>query len=128
MKFLNRLVGIGLFAAAPLAGATDEMIKIKSPYLVTKAVYRLGEIVKQRGQTTFVRIDHVAGVANTGKTQRATEVLIFGTSQGGTPPMERARSTGIDLTLRVLVWEDAASQVGLGYNDPAYLARLHGIA
>ena len=128
MKFLNRLVGIGLLAAASLAGATDEMIKVKSPHPATEAVNRLGEIVKQRGQTTFARIDHVAGVANTGKTQRATEVLIFGTSQGGTPPLAGARSTGIDLTLRALVWEDAASQVRLGYNDLAYLARRHGLA
>lgn len=42
--------------------------------------------------------------------------------------MECAQSVGIDLPLKVLVWEDAQGQVWLGYNDPAYLARRHGIS
>ena len=63
-----------------------------------------------------------------GKTLRPTEVLIFGNPQGGTPFMECAQSVGIDLPLKALVWEDAASQVWLGYNDPEYLARRHGVA
>ena len=28
---------------------------------------------------------------------------------------------------RTLVWQDAASQVWLGYNDPDYLAQRHGV-
>ena len=38
-----------------------------------------------------------------------------------------AQTTGIDLPLKALVWEDASRQVWLGYNDPAYLARRHGV-
>jgi uncharacterized protein (DUF302 family) len=36
------------------------------------------------------------------------------------------QTVGIDLPLKALVWEDAASQVWLGYNDPAWLASRHG--
>jgi len=32
------------------------------------------------------------------------------------------------LPLKALVWEDAAAQVWLGYNDPAWLAKRHGVA
>ena len=39
-----------------------------------------------------------------------------------------AQSAGIDLPLKALVWEDASSQVWLGYNDPAFLAARHGAA
>jgi uncharacterized protein (DUF302 family) len=42
--------------------------------------------------------------------------------------MECAQSVGIDLPLKALVWEDASSQVWLGYNDPAWLAKRHGAA
>ena len=40
--------------------------------------------------------------------------------------MECAQTAGIDLPLKTLVWQDAAAQVWLGYNDPAYLAQRHG--
>ena len=42
--------------------------------------------------------------------------------------MECAQSVGIDLPLKALVWEDAAAQVWLGYNAPAFLAQRHGVA
>ena len=42
--------------------------------------------------------------------------------------MECAQKVGIDLPLKVLVWEDTSSQVWLGYNDPEYLARRHDLA
>jgi uncharacterized protein (DUF302 family) len=57
---------------------------------------------------------------------RPTEVLVFGNPQGGTPFMLCEQTVGIDLPLKALVWEDAASQVWLGYNDPAWLASRHG--
>ena len=41
--------------------------------------------------------------------------------------MECAQTVGIDLPLKVLVWEDAEGQVWLGYNDPAYLAERHEV-
>jgi uncharacterized protein (DUF302 family) len=87
---------------------------------------KLEDIVKQRGLTVFARIDHAAGAAKIGKTLRATEVLIFGNPQGGSPLMECAQSMGIDLPLKALVWEDEQGQVWLGYNDPAYLTQRHG--
>jgi uncharacterized protein (DUF302 family) len=42
--------------------------------------------------------------------------------------MECAQTVGIDLPLKALVWEDALSQVWIGYNDPVYLAERHGVA
>ena len=89
---------------------------------------KLEELVKQRGLSVFARIDHAAGAAKVNKSLRATELLIFGNPQGGTPLMECAQTAGIDLPLKALVWEDAAGQVWLGYNDPAYLAQRHGAA
>ncbi len=77
--------------------------------------------------TIFARVDHAAGAAKIGKTLRATEVLIFGNPQGGTPFMECSQTVGIDLPLKALVWEDASGQVWLGYNDPAFLAQRHGV-
>ena len=104
------------------------MIDLKSPHAAKATMDKLEELVKQRGLSVFARIDHAAGAAKVNKSLRATELLIFGNPQGGTPLMECAQTAGIDLPLKALVWEDAAGQVWLGYNDPAYLAQRHGAA
>jgi uncharacterized protein (DUF302 family) len=123
-----------LFAAAPLmliatlVIASDGLIAVKSPHSAKVTMDRLERIVKQRGLNVFVRVDHAAGAASVGKTLRPTEVLVFGNPQGGTPFMACAQAVGIDLPLKALVWEDASSQVWLGYNDPAWLAQRHGAA
>jgi uncharacterized protein (DUF302 family) len=62
-----------------------------------------------------------------GKKLRPTQVLIFGNPKLGTPLMQSARSIGIDLPMKVLAWQDKKGDVWVAYNDPAYLAKRHGI-
>ena len=128
MKTLQSLLAVALMALVSLASAAEGLVVVKSPYSVMETMNRFENIVKERGLTVFSRIDHAAGAAKIGKSLRATEVIIFGNPQGGTPFMECAQTVGIDLPLKVLVWEDAKAQVWLGYNDPAFLARRHGVA
>lgn len=126
---LSRTFALVLLACAPaLALAADGLIALKSPHAPKDTMDRMEGIVKQKGMNVFARIDHAAGAAKIGKTLRPTEVLIFGNPQGGTPFMECAQSVGIDLPIKALVWQDAAGQTWLGYNDPAFLARRHGAA
>jgi uncharacterized protein (DUF302 family) len=123
---LRFAIGLLLSLSSVALGA-DGLIAIKSPFSVAQTMDRFEQNAKQRGLNIFARIDHAGGAAKVGKTLRPTEVLIFGNPQGGTPFMECAQSVGIDLPLKVLVWEDAQGQVWLGYNDAAYLAQRHGV-
>ena len=107
------------------ACAADGLIAVKSPHSAKETMTRLEDTVKARCLNVFTRVEHAAGAAKTGKTLRPTEVIIFGNPQGGTPLMECAQSMGIDLPLKALVWEDAAAQVWVAYNNPAYLAKRH---
>jgi uncharacterized protein (DUF302 family) len=75
----------------------------------------------------MARIDHAAAAEEVGLVLRPTEVLIFGNPRGGTPLMQAVQTMGIDLPLKALVWEDEAGQTWLSYNDPAWLARRHGV-
>jgi uncharacterized protein (DUF302 family) len=59
---------------------------------------------------------------------RPTELIIFGNARGGTPLMQTAQTIGIDLPLKALVWEDAAGNTWISYNDPNWIAQRHGIA
>ena len=126
MKFSQTLAAIALMASVTLASAADGLIEVKSPHSAKDTMNKLEDIVKQRGLNVFARIDHSAGATRIGKTLRATELLIFGNPQGGTPLMECAQTAGIDLPLKALVWEDASNQVWVGYNDLAFLAQRHG--
>jgi uncharacterized protein (DUF302 family) len=109
-------------------GTPAGLVAIKSPHSAAATMARLEEQVKQRGLAVVAKVDHAAGAVRVGKTLRPTELLIFGNPQGGTPLMECAQTAGIDLPLKALVWQDAAGQVWLGYNDPAYLAQRHQAA
>jgi uncharacterized protein (DUF302 family) len=127
-RTLAALAAVALAATVSLVQAADGLIVLKSPHGSRATLDRLEALARERGLSVFARIDHAAGAAKVGKTLRPTEVLIFGNPQGGTPFMECAQSVGIDLPLKALAWEDANAQAWLGYNDPAFLARRHGVA
>jgi uncharacterized protein (DUF302 family) len=128
MNLSSAIAAFMLVATTFAAVAAEGLIELKSPLAAKATMDKLEDLVKQRGLIVFARIDHAAGAAKVNKSLRATELLIFGNPQGGTPLMECAQTAGIDLPLKALVWEDAAGQVWLGYNDPAYLAARHGAA
>lgn len=128
MKNLRVFVLLAFFTAIGSAAfAADGLVEFKSPFSVKETMNRLEQIVQERGLNIFIRIDHAAGAASIGKSLRPTELLVFGNPKGGTPLMQCAQTTGIDLPLKVLAWEDADQQVWLGYNDPAYLAERHAV-
>ena len=128
MKIIRFVAAVAFLAVLSQANAADGLVAVKSPHSAKATMDKFEMIVKEKGLNVFARIDHAAGAAKIGKTLRPTEVLIFGNPQGGTPFMECAQTVGIDLPLKALVWEDASSQVWLGYNDPMYLAQRHGVA
>jgi uncharacterized protein (DUF302 family) len=88
---------------------------------------RLEAAVKAKGLSVFARVDHAAGAAEVGLPLRPTELLIFGNARGGTPLMQSTQTIGIDLPLKALVWQDASGNTWLSYNDPAWLAKRHGL-
>jgi uncharacterized protein (DUF302 family) len=109
------------------AMASDGLTTIRSSYGPKDTMNRLEAEVKAKGLTVFARIDHAAGAAAVGLPLRPTELLIFGNPKGGTPLMQSNQTIGIDLPLKALVWEDASGATWLAYNDPAWLAKRHGL-
>jgi uncharacterized protein (DUF302 family) len=107
--------------------AADGLTTIPSSHGPKETIDRLEAEVKVKGLTVFARIDHAAGAVEVGLALRPTAVLIFGNARGGTPLMQANQTVGIDLPLKALVWQDAAGKTWLSYNDPAWLARRHGL-
>jgi uncharacterized protein (DUF302 family) len=105
----------------------DGFVVIPSNLDPKQTAERLATAVAARGMTVLARIDHAAAAAKAGMELRPTEVLIFGNPKGGTPLMQKAQTVGIDLPLKALVWLDEDGKTWLAYNDPGWIARLHGV-
>ena len=95
--------------------------------LVTTTLERLTAALEAKGVRVFARIDHAAGAASVGLALRPATLVVFGNPAAGTPLMLAAQTVGIDLPLKVLVWQDAQGVVRLTYNDPAWIAARHGL-
>jgi uncharacterized protein (DUF302 family) len=108
--------------------AVDGLTTIRSSHGPKDTMDGLEAEVKARGLTIFARIDHAAGAIAAGLSLPPTEVLIFGNAKGGTPLMQSVQTIGIDLPLKALVWQDGSGVTFLSYNDPAWLAKRHGVS
>ena len=107
--------------------SADGLITLRSAFGPRETMDRLDTEVRAKGMTVFAHVDHAAGASAAGLPLRPTDLLIFGAAKGGTPLMQAVQTIGIDLPLKALVWQDEAGTTFLSYNDPAYLARRHGI-
>ena len=108
--------------------AADGLTTIPSSYGPKDTMNRLEAAVKAKGMTVFARIDYAAGASAVGLSLRPTEVLIFGNAKGGTPLMQSVQTIGLDLPLKALVWQDISGKTWLSCNDPAWLAKRHGLS
>lgn len=88
---------------------------------------RLDAEIRAKGLNLFARIDHAAGAAEVGLTLAPTVLIIFGNARGGTPLMQSVQTVGIDLPLKILVWQDSADKIWLSYNEASWLARRHNV-
>lgn len=107
--------------------AADGLTTVASHFGPKETLDRLEADVRAKGLTVFARIDHAAGAAAAGLTLLPTAVLIFGNARGGTPLMQANQLIGIDLPLKVLVWQDTSGKTWLSYVDPAILAQRYGL-
>jgi uncharacterized protein (DUF302 family) len=108
--------------------AVDGLTTIPSSFGPQDTMNRLEAAVRAKGMTVFARIDHAAGASAAGLSLRPTELLIFGNAKAGTPLMQSVQTIGIDLPLKALVWQDTSGNTWLSYNDPAWLAKRHGLS
>ncbi len=88
---------------------------------------RLEDVLRERGVKLFARVDHDQGAKEVGMDLRPTTVLIFGNPRGGTPLMQLAQSIGLELPLKILVFQDASGKTWVSYDDPTWLAQRFGL-
>ena len=101
--------------------------QIASNHSVAETIERLESQLEQHNITLFARLDFAADAARVGLNMRAERMLIFGNPKAGTPLMQAVPASGLDLPLKVLVWEDAQGKTWVAYNRPQYIVARHGL-
>ncbi len=126
---MKHLIAALLLLVAPLVTqAADNGIQSRpSPYSVADTVDRLEAVLKGKGVKVFARIDHGAEAQAARLSLPPTQLLIFGNPKTGTPLMQAAPTIGLDLPMKVLVWQDAQGQVQVAWNSADYLIQRHGL-
>lgn len=111
MRHLIAAAMIAVFAVPALADPERRAVD----GTVTEAMDRLEAAVTGAGATVFARVDHGAGAAQAGLPLGASQLLIFGNPQLGTPIMQDDPLAGLVLPLKMLVYADEGGQVWVAW-------------
>lgn len=124
---------IRILAAALLAAVTTSAfaaggwITKTSSHDVATTADNLVAAVEGAGATLFARVDHQKGAMAVGTEIPAATLVIFGNPKIGTPIIAENPEAGLDLPIRVLIW-DKDGQTMIGYLSPDELAARYGLS
>jgi uncharacterized protein (DUF302 family)/ketosteroid isomerase-like protein len=85
---------------------SSDVVTVTSRYGFDESLDRLTKAIASAGATLFATIDQRAAGAKAGIELRPTTLLIFGNPALGTRLMEKLPIAGLDLPLKLLVWDD----------------------
>ena len=109
------------------ATATEGMIKKASAHGTDQTVKRFKGMLEKKGIRVFAHVNHQKNAQSKDLELNDIQLVIFGNPLLGTPLMQANPTIGIDLPMKVLVWEDAQGKVWVAYNDPRYMVGRHGV-
>jgi uncharacterized protein (DUF302 family) len=121
-----RDAGRRLLIASILAKPKDTQVMVKqSRYSYSDTVAKLSKAMVDAGNTVFATIDQSGAAMNVGLKLQPTSLIIFGNPKAGTPFMEKFPLIGLDLPLKLLVWED--TKVNVAYVPLSEIALRYGV-
>jgi uncharacterized protein (DUF302 family) len=104
-----------------------ELIIQKSPHSVAKTVERLQKSITAKGMIIFAVIDHSSEARKAYMDLNEEKLLIFGDPKAGTFLMQENPSIGIELPLRLLIWQNEKKLTQIAYVDSLSLAENYHI-
>ena len=92
---------------------------------VAQTIDGLRRVMADRGFTVFNVIDHSGVAERAGVQMPESKLVMFGKPTVGAAVMLAAPLAGLDIPLKVLVWEDRNGAVCVSYNSPEFLAERY---
>jgi uncharacterized protein (DUF302 family) len=106
--------------------AADQFVRKQSQYSVAETVQRIEAILdKAKPIRVLGKVDHEANARSVNLELKPTTLLIFGNPALGTQLMQENPEAGVDLPMKMLVWEDDEGKVWLSYTSPMVFAERH---
>jgi uncharacterized protein (DUF302 family) len=123
MRFLVALFAVLTASSlhAQDTAAKDTLKTQASKFTFDETVDRLSKAIEAKGIKIAAKFDHAAGAKAAGMELPPTVVLLFGNPKLGTPLMQADQRSGLDLPMKMLVWQDKAGKVHVGYAPPSAL-------
>ena len=104
--------------------SNSDIITLPGLSSVTQTIDAVEKTLTGHGIFIYARIDQEAEAVKVGLTLKPMKLLIFGNPRGGIPLMNANPLCGLDLPLKILIWEDNDKKVWLSYNSFPYLQKL----
>ena len=117
-------LSIGLTSAVH---AQSLLLTQESKFAVKETADRLAKVIEDKGLKVAARVDHAAGAKSAGMELPPAEVVLFGNPRLGTLLIQSNPEIAIDLPMKMLVWQDKAGKVWIGYLAPDVLKVRYGI-
>jgi uncharacterized protein (DUF302 family) len=118
-----------LFLVLAMAGSAfaQGLIVKQASGSVAETVEKFTAAVEGAGARVFAVVDHAKGAMSVGADIPPATVVIFGNPKLGTPLIAANPQIGLDLPLKVLVWDEGGKTM-IGYTDPMTLKDRYGVA
>lgn len=107
-------------------GPEPAPVEVAASGTVDVTVARIRDAAQQHGMNVLAQVDHGGGARDAGLALRDEVLVLIGSARVGTAVMEAAPRAGLDLPLRLLVWDDAGT-TRITWRDPRRLAATHGV-
>lgn len=106
-------------------GAANGLVTQAGGQSVDQTVELLKAAIAELDLKVIAEINHGEAASKNGLELRPTHVLLFGNPQVGTKLMQADQRAGLDLPLRVLVWQNEQGEVMVSYHDPVTLSQTY---
>jgi uncharacterized protein (DUF302 family) len=105
----------------------NEIIIKESIHGVNESIEKLKTLVTQKGFVVFDVIDHTQNAKDVNMSIEQSKVLIFGNPKGGTALMQENILVGLDLPLRVLVFQDKEGKTQMAYRNGTWIKNTYSL-
>ncbi|WP_366555162.1 DUF302 domain-containing protein [Aquibaculum sediminis] len=120
------LIAASAFGLLATSAHAADLVETESPHSVAETVANFVEAAEGAGATVFATVDHAAGARSVSAELPETTVIIFGNPRIGTPVIAAEQRAGLDLPLRVLVWDDHG-RTWIAHEDPQALKERYDV-
>jgi uncharacterized protein (DUF302 family) len=117
-----------ILAALTASLFANDIIVKNSANSVEKTVNRIQNIVTKKGFTVFAVIDHQTGANKVRMQLPPSKEIIFGNPKMGTPLLQENMQAGLDLPIRILVYQDRDKRSKIAYRDGEWLVSEHNLS